>query len=142
MAVVAGNRTNSGVAGALALVMAFAPAAFAEPANTNQPQAQTTAVTAEQARAAEPTVQPAFQVASNVMPPTGAPVTLKFGSKFSSEIIASTVRVMNSLGCPTTAGTYPLSTSVVVETQGKSNRFSDPDDAAGWALNLCRPSNS
>jgi hypothetical protein len=42
MAGVAGNRTNSGVAGALALALAFTPAAFAEPAaNTNQPQAQT-----------------------------------------------------------------------------------------------------
>jgi hypothetical protein len=136
MAGVAGNKLR---AGALALAMAFTPAAFAETAaNQNTAPQQTTAVTAEQARAAEPTVQPAFQVASSGMPPTGAPVTLNYGSSISPELIASAARVLGEMGCPVTLVQRGSPTRVIAQTNGKGAGFNDPGAAATWALDNCR----
>jgi hypothetical protein len=117
-------------------------------ANTNKPvqqttaapaaTAHTTAVTAEQARAAQPKVQPAFHVASNTSSQSGAPVTLNYGSSISPELIASAARVLGEMGCPVTLVQRGSPTRVIAQTNGKGAGFNDPVAAATWALDNCR----
>jgi len=75
-----------------------------------------------------------FQVAA-----TGLPVTLSYGRGISPTAAEGAALAVTKRGCPAIAEEGGRPRRVTATTNGQSASFSDPDDAAGWALQHCNP---
>ncbi len=116
-----GMFIGAGAAGALAVAAAFANSS-APIANATETAAPAIAEQAELQRVAL----------------SGHEVILKYGNGISPAAVDFAVGVVMDRGCPATAVSGGRPNRVTAETNGQSHSFSDPADAAGWALDNCQ----